>query len=389
MPTMSKIPTTASRPAAVVSGMPWSWADGMKWVPISPLVVAPQMAKPGDQRPERADPAGALSTCSARTAAFGGVRLPRTGVPGAARQAGSAPHRRPVVGAVRQRRRRRPVSCCRNFSTSGTTASAPAAISSEACRQPGFWASAAMNGRNTSCPAALPAVRMPITRPRLLTNQVLAMVAANTSAIDPVPRPISRPQVSRICHDWLTSTVSALPGADQHERARRSRARMPKRSIRAAANGAVRPNSTRLMLTAADSDRGGPAELALQRHHQHAGRGPESGGAHQGEERDGGHDPGRVDAAPGSARAGCGSVARSCRGSVPCRVVSGAVARGTGSAVRVRLCQLVFSAVSRSPHARAAVRRGGALPAAGCGRRTCGPVRTARPGAFRTRSRRR
>ena len=46
VPAMSKMPTRASRPAAVVSAMPWSWADGMKWVPISPLVVAPQMAKP-------------------------------------------------------------------------------------------------------------------------------------------------------------------------------------------------------------------------------------------------------------------------------------------------------------------------------------------------------
>src|SRR4028118_1418274 len=35
----------ASRPAAVVVPMPWSWAAGMKWVPMIPLVLAPQMAK--------------------------------------------------------------------------------------------------------------------------------------------------------------------------------------------------------------------------------------------------------------------------------------------------------------------------------------------------------
>ena len=35
-----------SSPAAVVSGIPWSWAEGMKWVAISPLVDAPQMANP-------------------------------------------------------------------------------------------------------------------------------------------------------------------------------------------------------------------------------------------------------------------------------------------------------------------------------------------------------
>ena len=109
-----------------------------------------------------------------------------------------------------------------------------------------------MNGRKTSCPAALPAVRMPITRPRLLTNQVLAMVAAKTSAMDPVPSPISSPQVSRICQDSLTSTVRALP-APISTSATDVTMRTPKRSIRAAAKGAVRPKSTRLMLTAAES----------------------------------------------------------------------------------------------------------------------------------------
>ena len=109
-----------------------------------------------------------------------------------------------------------------------------------------------MNGRKTSCPAALPAVRIPMTRPRLFANQVLAMVAAKTSAMDPVPSPMSSPQVSRICQDCVTSTVSALPAAISTS-ATAVTARMPKRSIRAAAKGAVRPKSTRLMLTAAES----------------------------------------------------------------------------------------------------------------------------------------
>jgi hypothetical protein len=39
------MPMVASRPAATVVGMPWSLAAGMKWVPISPLVVIPQIAK--------------------------------------------------------------------------------------------------------------------------------------------------------------------------------------------------------------------------------------------------------------------------------------------------------------------------------------------------------
>ncbi len=70
--------------------------------------------------------------------------------------------------------------------------------------------------------------------------------------MDPVPRPISSPQVSRICQDWLTKTVSAEPSPIR-QRAKDVTLRTPKRSIRAAANGAVKPNRTRLMLTARDS----------------------------------------------------------------------------------------------------------------------------------------
>jgi hypothetical protein len=33
-----------SSPAAVVVAIPWSWAEGMKWIPIRPFVVAPQIA---------------------------------------------------------------------------------------------------------------------------------------------------------------------------------------------------------------------------------------------------------------------------------------------------------------------------------------------------------
>ena len=42
---MSKTPISASRLAEVVSGMPWSCAAGMKWVPIRPLVDQPQIQK--------------------------------------------------------------------------------------------------------------------------------------------------------------------------------------------------------------------------------------------------------------------------------------------------------------------------------------------------------
>ncbi len=52
-----------------------------------------------------------------------------------------------------------------------------------------------------------------MTSPRRLMNHRLATVAANTRAIDPVPRPISRPQVSSSCHDAVMNTVSPLPSA--------------------------------------------------------------------------------------------------------------------------------------------------------------------------------
>ena len=39
---MSRMPITASIEAAVVAGIPWSWAAGMKCTAIRPTVVAPQ-----------------------------------------------------------------------------------------------------------------------------------------------------------------------------------------------------------------------------------------------------------------------------------------------------------------------------------------------------------
>jgi hypothetical protein len=46
VPAMSKIPTSASSPAATVGGIPWSCAAGMKCGWMSPNVVAPQIAIP-------------------------------------------------------------------------------------------------------------------------------------------------------------------------------------------------------------------------------------------------------------------------------------------------------------------------------------------------------
>jgi hypothetical protein len=69
VPMMSNSPTSASRLAAAVSGIPWSWAAGMKCVPISPLVVAPQMAKPPASSQNGPVRAAAPSADNARRAA--------------------------------------------------------------------------------------------------------------------------------------------------------------------------------------------------------------------------------------------------------------------------------------------------------------------------------
>src|SRR4051812_1892040 len=135
--------------------------------------------------------------------------------------------------------------------TRGTTASAAPAMTKDAVRQPTEPARAATIGRNTSWPVAPPAVRMPITRPRRSTNQRFAIVAANTIAIEPVPRPISTPQVMSSWNDSVMNTVSPLP-SDTISNATVVTVRMPNLSINAAANGAVRPYSRRLTLTASD-----------------------------------------------------------------------------------------------------------------------------------------
>src|SRR6478735_5485586 len=78
------------------------------------------------------------------------------------------------------------------------------------------------------------------------------MVAANTSAIDPVPSPISTPQESTSCQPVVTNTVSPLPSATSSS-AEQVITLIPNRSISAAANGAVRPYRIRLTPTATDS----------------------------------------------------------------------------------------------------------------------------------------
>ena len=134
---------------------------------------------------------------------------------------------------------------------------------SEAARQDCDSVSAAITGRKINWPVAAAAVRTPITSPRRATNQRLATVAANTRAIDPVPSPISTPQVSISCHPCETKMVNPLPAATK-TRAALVMVRMPNRSMSAAANGAISPYKIRLRLTALDiSERDQPNSASI------------------------------------------------------------------------------------------------------------------------------
>ncbi len=81
---------------------------------------------------------------------------------------------------------------------------------------------------------------MPVTSPRRAVNQRLVTVAAKASAIEPVPSPTSRPQQSSSCQAAVIHTVAPEPTAMTTSAPATIR-RMPKRSMSAAANGAVSP----------------------------------------------------------------------------------------------------------------------------------------------------
>ena len=107
-------------------------------------------------------------------------------------------------------------------------------------RQPIVEASQASSGRKTSWPLAVLAARMPITSPRLVTNQRLTMVAPSTIAMAPVPTPTSRPHRSTNCQG---AVISVVPPTARTRRAREAMIvrRTPTRCISAAANGPMRP----------------------------------------------------------------------------------------------------------------------------------------------------
>ncbi len=219
----------------MVTGMPWSCAAGMKWVPTRPAVVAPQIAnEPASSQNARVR-AASRSTRSERASA-----LPVTagGAGGSVAPRGSRP---------------RSAGRSRISSRTGTaTAVAASETTTTAVRQPWWVTRAARTGMKTRFPAAPAAVRTPVTRPWWAWNQRPVMVVAKAPAIEPLPRPTSTPQQSTSCHGWVISTVSPEPVAISSS-AQTVTSRTPKRSISAAANGAVSPYRVRLTETALET----------------------------------------------------------------------------------------------------------------------------------------
>ncbi len=233
VPTTSKTPITASSEAAAVTGIPWSCAAGTKCVWTRPFVDAPQIAKVPASSQKGPVRAAENRTVTARLAA-----------PGTGSGLGTnsfAPYGRRPTSAGWSRS---------SSQTKGTTARAASATVTAAGRQSCSETIQDRRGRKISCPEADAAVRMPVTRPRRSVNQRLVTVAAKASAIEPEPRPTSSPQHSSSCQAAVIHTVAPEPSAIT-ARATATTRRMPKRSISAAANGAVRPYSARLTETAA------------------------------------------------------------------------------------------------------------------------------------------
>src|SRR5215207_6809778 len=92
---------------------------------------------------------------------------------------------------------------------------------------------------------------MPVTRPLRRTNQRLVTVATKARGIEPAPRPTRTPQHRMSCQLWVMNSVRKLPTAIRPS-ALATTARMPNRSISAAAKGDVKPYRIRLTMTAAE-----------------------------------------------------------------------------------------------------------------------------------------
>ena len=215
------------------AGMPWSWAAGMKWVPISPLVDQPQIQKVAEQDPE--GPATAHASRRVRRAPARRRHPGRRGRPVGSTYDRRA-RRRARADVGRAGRAARPARA-------GTSSSAkhrprPAA----AHRQPGPSARWAISGQEDQLAGGA-------RRREDAGDQ--AAVPRRTSGwrrsrrrpgpSTPVPTPTAKPQRSHSCqalgHHHGQAGAERRPATSAAATTRRT----PNRSISAAANGAVRP----------------------------------------------------------------------------------------------------------------------------------------------------
>ncbi len=112
-----------------------------------------------------------------------------------------------------------------------------------AVRQPMVWLTLARMGMKMSWPVALLAVMSPTTRPRRFSNQRAATVAPSTSAVMPVPRPMTTPHNPTICHSSVMKMEPISP-REIMTRAAVTTRRRPNWFMKAAANGPIRPKRT-------------------------------------------------------------------------------------------------------------------------------------------------
>src|SRR5688500_7870750 len=231
VPTKLKKPMTASAPDAATAVNPWSTACGMKCWPTRPLDVAPQM-KNVPARNQQSD-----------------VRTARRITPGSPGRVGTiapsvTPSGRTPTSAGSSRTHRRTGTIRTSARTPRTTAPN---------RQPTVTANAVNSGKKMSCPVLVLAPRMPVTRPRCLTNQRVATVGPRTLATSPVPSPEASPKSSVSCQISRTRLVaiSAMPVTT---RLRRTTARTPIRAMSQPLNGPDRPKTTSPAAAANDTD---------------------------------------------------------------------------------------------------------------------------------------
>src|SRR5579883_2661482 len=99
-------------------------------------------------------------------------------------------------------------------------------------------------GMKIKVPVEVEAANSPITKPRLVTNQRLTMVAASTLVMQPEAMPETTPQLSTSCQGAVMNRLAAEEAAIMASAAI-TVARMPNCCMAAAAKGPVNPNRKR------------------------------------------------------------------------------------------------------------------------------------------------